>query len=128
MPPIKILFACPYMEMARAWKFVLSQDPDIKIIGEAEEPIEALLEAGTKHADVVIIDLPLAGEEPGLYSHLLSEYPQVKVIAVSHDGSQAFMYEKGIKRTAVSETSPQRLTSLFRSLLFGEDPVWSSID
>ena len=128
MSRIKILFACPDMEEAGAWKAVLSQDPDIQVMGDAADPIDTLLQAGTTHADIVIIDLPPAGREPGLYSHLLAEYPQVKVIAVSPDGSQAFMYERGIKRTAMRETSPQQLTGLFRSLLSGEDPVWRGPD
>ena len=125
MPPIRILLACPHMTKASLWKTILSQDPEIEIIGEANDPVDALLEAGSIRATVVVIDLPPSGQEPGLYSHLLEEYPHVKVIAVSWDGSQAIKYEKGIRRSQIQDTSPQSLKRLFRSLVTDEDPVWS---
>ncbi len=125
MPPIRILLACPHMTKASLWKTILSQDPEIEIIGEADDAVDALLAAGSTQAAVVVIDLPPSGQEPGLYSHLLEEYPHVKVIAVSWDGSQAIKYERGIIRSQVQDTSPQSLKMMFRSLWTDEDLAWS---
>ncbi len=128
MPPIRILLACPQMTKASLWKTILSEDPEIEIIGEADNAVDALLETGRTQAAVVVIDLPPSGQEPGLYSHLLEEYPDVKVIAVSWDGSQAIKYEKGIIRSQVQDTSPKSLKRLLRSLWRDEDPAWSDTD
>ena len=125
MPPIRILLACPNMTKASLWKTILSQEPEIEIIGEANDAVDALLEAGSTQAAVVVIDLPPSGQEPGLYSHILEEYPHVKVIAVSWDGSQAIKYEKGIMRSQAQDTSPQSLKRMFLSLLTDEDPLWN---
>ena len=125
MPPIRILLACPHMTKASLWKTILSQDPEIEIIGEADDAVDALLAAGSTQAAVVVIDLPESGHEPGLYSHLLEEYPHVKVIAVSWDGSQAIKYERGIIRSQVQDTSPQSLKMMFRSLWTDEDRAGS---
>jgi len=113
------------MTKANLWKTILSQDPEIEIIGEADDAVDALLAAGSTQAAVVVIDLPASGHEPGLYSHLLEEYPHVKVIAVSWDGSQAIKYERGIIKSRVQDTSPQSLKGLFHSLWTDEDPAWS---
>ena len=124
----RVLLACPQMEKSNIWKAILSHDPEIESIREAENGIDTLLEAGTTEADVVIIDLPPSGQDPGLYSHLLAEYPRVKVIAVSQDGNRAIKYERGIVRSQVQDTSPIGLKKLFRSMLTEEDPVRNTID
>ena len=103
---------------------VINREPDIEVIGEVDDPVAALVEAGNAQATVVIIDLPTNGTDPGLYSHLLGEYPNVKVIAVSKDGSQALTFEKGIIRSKICDTSPQNLTLLFHRLVGEEDQVW----
>jgi len=124
MAPIRILLACPGMEDVLRWRSILKQDSDIEVIGEVDDPVAALVEAGNSQATVVIIDLPTNGTDPGLYSHLLGEYPNVKVIAVSKDGSQALTFENGIIRSKISDTSPQNLTLLFHRLVAEEDQVW----
>jgi len=126
MAPIRILLACPGMNDVSRWRSILKQDSDIEVIGEVDDPVAALLAAGHSQATVVIIDLPTNGTDPGLYSHLLGEYPNVKVIAVSKDGSQALKFEKGIIRTTICDTSPQNLTRLFHRLVGEEDQVWSA--
>ena len=126
MPPIKILLACPQMTKVELWKTILSQDPEIEILGEADDALGALLEAGKAQAAIIVIDLPPCRQEPGLHTHLLEEYPNIKVIAVSRDGKEAVKYEKGIVRSQVADTSPQSLKALFHSLLTEEDPVWKN--
>jgi len=116
------------MEDNLRWRSTMSQDSEIEVIGEVDDPVAALLEAGNAQAAIVIIDLPADGVDPGLYSHLLAEYPHVKVIAVSKDGSHALKYENGIIRTEICDTSPQNLNRLFHLLVGEEDKVWNGAD
>ncbi len=125
MPRLRILLACPLMTEANLWKTVLSQDPDIEIIGEATDSVDALMKVGGTQAAIVVIDLPSSGKDPGLYSHLLEEYPQVKVIAVAQDGSRAIKYERGILRREIPETLMGRPKDLFDSLWAEQDSVLS---
>ena len=123
----RILLACPLMTKANLWKSILSQDPDNDLVGEARDAVDALLKARDTQPTVVIIDLPSSGEDPGLYSHLLEEHPELKVIAVSQDGSRAIKYEKGILKRHIPDTSPQSLKDLFRSLAMDQDPILSDL-
>ncbi len=125
MPPLRILLACPLMTKIDLWKTILSQDPDVELVGEAYDPVDALIKTSDAGAAVVVIDLPSSGDEPGLYSHLLEENPQLKVIAVSQDGSRAIRYERGILRRYIGETSPETLKELFQSSWMDQDPVLS---
>ena len=123
MPRLRILLACPDMANIEHWKTILAQDPDVELLIEAHDAIETLLAAGDARATVVVIDLPQSGQEPGLYSHLLEEYPQVKVIAVAQDGSRAIKYEKGILRREIPESLIGSPKDLFDSLWVESDPV-----
>ena len=125
MPPLRILLACPLMAKIDLWKIILDQDPEVELVGEADGPVDALVKAGDAQADVVVIDLPSSGNDPGLYSHLLEENPRLKVIAISQDGSRAIKYERGILRRHLGETSPETLKELFQSSWMDQDPVLS---
>lgn len=116
MARARILFACPRMCKQRDWSEILSQDPDVELVGEAEDSIDALLKAGNVGATVVVVDLPSSGQDPGLTDHLLDEYPHIKVIAVSEDGRQAMKYETGIVKANLGDTSLTSLKDMFRSV------------
>jgi DNA-binding NarL/FixJ family response regulator len=92
----------------------LMQDPHIEIVGEATNNVEILLNVGCTRAEVAAIDLPLSGEESGLCSHLLAEYPDVKVFALSEGGDRVVIYETGVLRREVPNTSLENLTNLIR--------------
>ncbi len=123
MTRLRILLACPRMAKQQVWSNILSQDPEVELVEEADGGLEALLEAGYSGATVVVIDLPSSGRDPGLSSHLLDEYPNIKVVAVSEDGRNALKYETGIIREALGDPSAHPLKDLFYSLWAGQDQV-----
>lgn len=96
---------------------MLAEEPDLEIVGEVIHPIDVLLELGRTQAEVVVIDLPTSGEEPGLCSHLLSECPAVTVVAVSSGGETSMVYETGVIRRCIPEASPETVTRFIRSLM-----------
>ena len=125
---IRVLLSDDHRIVREGLRSLLGKEPDIELVGEADGAIEALLKASDTQPTAVVIDLPSNGQDPGLYSHLLEENPQVKVIAVSHDGSRAVKYERGILRRQVEDTSPQTLNKLFHSLWLDQDPILSDFD
>ncbi len=120
--PIRILLACPRMDKVDAWRSILSSYRDFDIVDEEGDPIDILLKTGTTGASVVVVDLPQSGNDPGLYSHLLEEYPEVKVIAVSQDGSRVISYERGVIRKFLADSEVGDLARLFRSFWEDDDP------
>lgn len=95
-------------------KTVLMQEPDIEIVGEATDTMDILLEVGNSRAEVVTINVPLSGKDSGLCSHLLAEYPELKVFAVSEEGDRILMYEAAVLRREISNTSMGNLPDLIR--------------
>ena len=95
---------------------MLADDPSLEIVGEVIHPIDILLELGSTQAEVVVIDLPASEEDPGLCSHLLAEYPEVKVVAVSSGGETSIVYETGIIRRYLPDASSETVTQYLRSL------------
>ena len=114
---VRILLACPDLRGIGFWKAMLGDDPDLEIVGEVIHPIDILLELGSTQAEVVVIDLPASEEDPGLCSHLLAEYPAVKVVAVSSGGETSIVYETGVIRRYLPDASPETLTRFIRSLM-----------
>ena len=95
---------------------MLADEPDLEIVGEVIHPIDVLLELGSTQAEVVVIDLPTSGEDPGLCSHLLAESPEVKVVAVSTGGETSIVYETGVTRRYIPDASPETVAQFIRSL------------
>ena len=96
---------------------MLDHDPDLEIVGEVIDPIDTLLEIESTQADVVAIDLPRSGKDPGLCSHILAEYPEVKVVAVSSGGETSIVYEIGVTRRYLRDVSLEAVTRIIRSLI-----------
>ena len=113
---LRILLACQQMKRFHDLKAMLSSNPHVQIVGEVTNPIDVLLEVARTRAQLVVIDLPPSGDDPGLCSHLLSENPEATIVAVSYEGDKGVLYETGVLRTPLVDASPQGLMQLFRSL------------
>lgn len=114
MSRIRVFLGCSSVYKIMSLKTVFRQEPDIEIVGEAIDTVDILLEVGNSHAEVVAIDVPLSGNDSGLCSHLLAEYPEVKVFAVSEEGDRILMYETAVLRREISNTSLGNLPDLIR--------------
>jgi hypothetical protein len=52
---------------------------------------------GANQADVVILPQPDSGEIPGICSHLLAEYPDLRVVVLSITGDTVYTAERVLK-------------------------------
>jgi DNA-binding NarL/FixJ family response regulator len=127
MSRIRVFIGFSSVNKIMSLKTVFMQEPDIEIVGEASDTIDILLEVGNSHAEVVAIDVPLSGKDSGLCSHLLAEYPAVKVFAVSEEGDRILMYETAVLRREIANTSlgnlPDLIRRSMRSLYNGRDAM-----
>jgi DNA-binding NarL/FixJ family response regulator len=65
------------------------RDAGIDVVGSAPDSIALLLAIKEKRAEVVFLmgsDPEHPAKEPGICSHLLNEFPQLKIVMVSTDG------------------------------------------
>ena len=96
----------------------------MEIVGVATDTIDVLLKVGDTHANVVAIDLPWNGKDSGLCSHLLAEYPELKIVAVSEKGDTVVLYEIVMLRRQASDTSLEKLVDLIRGSVSSVDIAW----
>ena len=64
------------------------REAGIDVVGSPPDSLALLLAIKERRAEVVILTAPDAGdtaETPGICSHLLNEFPQLKIVMVSPD-------------------------------------------
>jgi hypothetical protein len=66
--------------------------------------------------DVAILGSETVAECPGICSHLLSEYPHLKIVLLSHSENAARAYWLGLRQQAVDADSMQALLRGVRSV------------
>src|ERR1700756_5385427 len=77
---IRILLANRPQLLYESLENLIQCQTDMEVVGEVFDPVELLLMVGRTQADVVVIALPSSDEEPGIFSHLLAEYPQLLIL------------------------------------------------
>lgn len=114
MERIRILLAEIPQTLCGVIKEIISAEPDMEIVGEVTDGIRLLLAAGEAQADVVVTGLR-DSELPGICSHLLNEYPHLKVLALTTDGRTGSLYEFQLHEVPLGEISQQELLAAIRS-------------
>jgi len=93
---------------------LIQRQADMEVMGEVLDPVELLLAVDETQADVVVVDLPESGEEPGICSHLLAEYPQLLVLALSPGRDRAILYRQSIIKEELSKLSEDEILEAIR--------------
>ena len=88
---------------------------DIEVELVDAEAIELLEAVERTEADVVVITLPETGEDPGLVSHLLMEFPHLLIIAISPVEESGFVYRQVITKEELLPLSQANLLATIRS-------------
>lgn len=81
---IKILIADDHAVVREGFRSMIENDPEIKVIAEAENGIEALQMVRTKNIDVVVLDMSMP-EMSGLdcLKQIKAEFPELPVLVFS---------------------------------------------
>jgi len=83
----------------------LQQQSDIEVVGTVLDPVELLVAVGDTQADMVVVTLPDSGDTPGICSHLLHEYPQLLILALSAARTRACVYRQAITVEPLADLS-----------------------
>src|SRR6266498_2488434 len=102
------LFYSQIAELIRA-------EPDMLLVGRVAGRVELLL-AADAGIEVVIIGAPQRIPPPGIYTHLLSEYPDLKVLVLAIDTGELDMYWRGLRRKHLGSMSEAALIGRIREL------------
>lgn len=89
--------------------------PGIEVEMVEPDPLELLAAVERIEADVVVITLPDSRTDPGLCSHLLAEYPDLLVIALSAAGEDGYVYQQVITKEELEPLNEKSLLAVIRS-------------
>lgn len=93
----------------------IRSQPDMVLAGEAAGNVE-LLQAAHADADLMILGAEQVSPCPGICSHLLSEFPHLKILVISYNGDQARSYWLGMRQRKASAASLDGLLRDMRQL------------
>jgi DNA-binding NarL/FixJ family response regulator len=113
---IKVLLVDDPRSRLDSVKNLIQSQEDLEVVRAVLNPVEILLEVTKISADVVIIGLLDIKDEPGIISHLLAEYPNLLIIAVSMTDNLAHIYRQRISKDERFNISDDEILSAVRSI------------
>jgi hypothetical protein len=117
MRAARILLGAISGEWRRLFTTIAESDPDLEICGYIEKPVDLLVETGALKPDAVVLSLLENGEEPGIYSHLLLEYPNVGVLMLPiHPGAGRLQWMV-LRKEKLDYISIETLSTAIRRIL-----------
>jgi DNA-binding NarL/FixJ family response regulator len=98
---------------------LLQQQSDIEVVDTVLDLIGLLVAVEDTQADVVVVTLPDSGEIPGICSHLLYEYPQLLILALSSARTRACVYRQAITVEPLADISDEGILTAVRRVKAG---------
>lgn len=111
---VKVLLANRPEALRTGLVMLLQQQSDIEVAGTILDPVELLVAVGDTQADVVVVTLPDSGEMPGICSHLLQEYPQLLILALSSARTRGCVYRQAITVESLADLSDAGILTAVR--------------
>lgn len=111
---VKVLLANAPEALPTDLATLLQQQSDIEVVGTVLDPVDLLVAVGDTQADVVVMPLPDSGEMPGVCSHLLHEYPQLLILALSPARTRACVYRQAITVEPLADISDEGILRAVR--------------
>ena len=111
---VKVLLANKPEALPTGLATLLQQQSDIEVVGTVLDPVELLVAVGDTQADVVVVTLPDSGEMSGICSHVLHEYPQLLILALSSARTRACVYRQAITVELLADISDEGILTAVR--------------
>jgi DNA-binding NarL/FixJ family response regulator len=111
--PIRVLTGNVLGIRMQLLRRLLEQQSDMVLVGETRDRVE-LLVAAAAGVDIVILGSPQVRPPPGICTHLLSEYPDLRIVVLSESSDAAVVYWLGLRRHRLRAVSATTLTGAIR--------------
>jgi len=113
---IRVLLATKSRELCESLRNLIQSQMDMEVVGEAFSPIELLLAVDQMKADVVIIEMLDSDQDPGICSHLLAEYPELLILALTPERESAYLFRQRIIREPLCEVADENILLAIRQV------------
>jgi DNA-binding NarL/FixJ family response regulator len=114
MRKIRVMLASRPKMISDVIRNIVERQADMLMVGDVIDPIRLLFAVKDTPVDVVIVTPLEVNGEPKICSHLLAEYPQLKIIVLMAGGKAAFLYKSGSRKKRIDEPSADNIVTLIR--------------
>jgi DNA-binding NarL/FixJ family response regulator len=119
VPTIRVLLGSLPENVRQTISQAISARPELELAGVFTSPLELLAAAGELRADVVVV-AAVAGALPGIATHLVDQFPDIRVLAVT-GGETALSFRLRPCLDLVRCTTADELAEVIRGEENGEE-------
>jgi chemotaxis response regulator CheB len=112
---VRILLGMIGAEWQRLLTEAVQADRELEIVGVAENAMDILLQAEGHRVDVVVLAQLPGGEEPGICSHLLLEFPNVPVLLLPCEPRRGALCRMVLRKESWQEASQEILLAALKA-------------
>ena len=119
----KILIAEDHTLLRTGLRIMLSQEPDLEVVGEADNGKDAILAVGRLHPDLVLMDHTMPGTN-GMeaITEIKKRFPETRILVLTIHKTEEYIQEAlraGAEGYVLKDSSQDELRSAIRSVLSG---------
>ena len=92
---------------------LIEQQPDM-VLAQQTSGVLDLLQVMGPDVDVLILGAAEVHPPPGICSHLLQEYPHLRILVLAQNGGDAALYWLGLRRERIGNVSSGSLAHTIR--------------
>ncbi|MEM7586800.1 MAG: hypothetical protein AAF560_25645 [Acidobacteriota bacterium] len=111
---VTVLLANRPRMLRESLRNMLVRQAGVEVETSTPEPVELLAAVDRLDPDAVFVTLPESGEDPGICSHLLAQFPRLLVIALSAIEQRALVYRQVITREELSPLAEDSILQVIR--------------
>lgn len=108
LPPIRILTANLSEGLSKLVVQMVEGEPRLKLVAQVQGQLEVLM-AAALGVDVVVLGAPQVKPAPGIASHLLNEFPLIKIVVLSTTDDSARGYWLGVYDSLIDRSTTDTL-------------------
>ena len=128
---IRIIIVDDHPVVRRGLKQILHEEPDVKVVGEAESAQEAFKIIRTIDCDAVVLDISLPGASGvEILKQLKYEYKKLPVLILSVHPEEQYavrVMKAGASGYLTKESAPEELVKAIRKIISGGKYISSSL-
>lgn len=127
MNTIRVLLAEDHSLFRKGVAAALAEHPDVQVVGEASDGLQAVARARELAPDVVLMDISMPGID-GLEAtrRIKAEMPQVKIVMLTIADEDQKLFEaikSGAHGYLLKGVDPRELVEMLRGVFQGEAPI-----
>ncbi len=119
--PIRVVTANLAGAISEVLHISIEQQPDMKLIQDVRSEIDTLL-AGAE-ADIMILGAESSNSMPGVCTHLINEYPHLKIVVVIDQENLIVCYWMDLQERRIKHITSETIMSTVR-WLYQHTPGW----